>query len=41
LITGDIDGPATCYCINADRIQWLKQQVNDWIPICCQPVRKS
>lgn len=41
LITGDIDGPATCYCINADRIQWLKQQVNDWMPNCCQPLRKS
>jgi ArsR family transcriptional regulator, arsenate/arsenite/antimonite-responsive transcriptional repressor len=37
LISGEVEGPATCYCINADRILWLKQQVNDWIPTCCQP----
>jgi ArsR family transcriptional regulator, arsenate/arsenite/antimonite-responsive transcriptional repressor len=39
LITGEIEGPATCYCINAARINWLKQQMNDWLPECCQPTR--
>jgi ArsR family transcriptional regulator, arsenate/arsenite/antimonite-responsive transcriptional repressor len=41
LISGEVEGPATCYCINTDRIQWLKQQVNDWLPTCCQPVPKE
>lgn len=41
LISGDIEGPATCYCINAEKIQWLKQQINDWLPTCCQPTSKG
>jgi ArsR family transcriptional regulator, arsenate/arsenite/antimonite-responsive transcriptional repressor len=35
LIQGDIDGPATCYCLNENGIRWLKEQVNNWLPNCC------
>ena len=35
LIRGEIEGPATCYCIDADGIQFLKAQVNGWLPDCC------
>jgi len=36
LIVGEVDGPATCYCLNAGGIQWLKTQVGNWLPQCCQ-----
>ena len=35
LISGEIEGPATCYCLNADNIRWLKTQVERWLPQCC------
>lgn len=35
LISGDIEGPATCYCLNTAAILWLKEQINDWLPNCC------
>jgi ArsR family transcriptional regulator len=38
LIEGEIEGPATCYCLNTTKINWLKQQINQWLPGCCQPV---
>jgi ArsR family transcriptional regulator, arsenate/arsenite/antimonite-responsive transcriptional repressor len=45
LITGEVEGPATCYCLNPAGILWLKQQVGDWLPDCCREpqhiVRKS
>jgi ArsR family transcriptional regulator len=37
LIQGDIEGPATCYCVNADGIRWLKEQIEGWLPDCCPP----
>jgi ArsR family transcriptional regulator, arsenate/arsenite/antimonite-responsive transcriptional repressor len=37
LIQGEIEGPATCYCIDADGISFLKRQVDAWLPDCCQP----
>lgn len=37
LISGEIEGPATCYCISADGVQFLKTQVNKWLPTCCSP----
>lgn len=37
LIRGEIEGPATCYCLNPDGIQWLKDQIGDWLPGCCPP----
>lgn len=36
LISGEVDGPATCYCLNHERILWLKHRINDWLPECCQ-----
>ncbi len=35
LIRGDIEGPATCYCIDTDGIRWLKEQIGRWLPDCC------
>ena len=35
LIQGEIEGPATCYCVNVEGIQWLKGQVTKWLPVCC------
>jgi ArsR family transcriptional regulator, arsenate/arsenite/antimonite-responsive transcriptional repressor len=35
LIIGEIDGPATCYCLDSDTIQWLKNQIDHWLPGCC------
>ena len=37
LIKGEIEGPATCYCIDTDGIQWLKDQIGNWMPECCAP----
>jgi ArsR family transcriptional regulator, arsenate/arsenite/antimonite-responsive transcriptional repressor len=37
LIEGEVEGPATCYCINTRSVQWLKSQVENWLPNCCQP----
>lgn len=41
LITGDVEGPATCYCINVEGIRWLKEQVEAWLPDCCASSEKS
>ena len=35
LIKGEIDGPATCYCLDQEGIRWLKEQVGNWLPQCC------
>lgn len=35
LIDGEVDGPATCYCLNVDGIRWLKSQIDRWLPRCC------
>ena len=35
LITGEVDGPATCYCLDQAGIRWLKDQVGNWLPQCC------
>lgn len=37
LIRGEIEGPATCYCLNPDGIRWLKEQIQAWPLECCQP----
>lgn len=37
LISGEIEGTATCYCINPQAIRWLKQQIDLWLPDCCLP----
>jgi ArsR family transcriptional regulator len=38
LIEGEIEGPATCYCISVEGLQFLKSQVDKWLPNCCNPV---
>lgn len=35
LIAGEIEGPATCYCISTEGVQFLKTQVARWLPDCC------
>ena len=35
LISGEVEGPATCYCLNEINIRWLKTQVERWLPQCC------
>ena len=35
LIHGEVEGPATCYCLNAEGIRWLKEQIESWLPDCC------
>lgn len=37
LIQGEIEGPATCYCLDPDGILWLKNQIGRWLPECCPP----
>ncbi len=37
LISGEINGPATCYCLNQTGIRWLKEQIGGWLLECCPP----
>ena len=37
LIKGEIEGPATCYCIDPNGVFWLKEQIESWLPDCCLP----
>jgi len=32
LIQGEIEGPATCYCLDPQGIRWLKEQIGNWLP---------
>lgn len=32
LIQGEIEGPATCYCLDPEGIAWLKEQIGNWLP---------
>jgi len=32
LIEGEIEGPATCYCLDAANFRWLKEQIGAWLP---------
>ncbi len=43
LIEGEIEGPATCYCISVEGIQFLKNQIEHWLPNCCaiEPIGQS
>ena len=40
LIHSEIEGPATCYCLDPQGIQWLKDQLSSWLPGCCEPEQK-
>lgn len=37
LIAGEVEGPATCYCIHTEGILFFKSQIERWLPTCCQP----
>jgi ArsR family transcriptional regulator, arsenate/arsenite/antimonite-responsive transcriptional repressor len=37
LIHGEVEGPATCYCINPESVRWLKERIAGWLPMCCEP----
>jgi ArsR family transcriptional regulator, arsenate/arsenite/antimonite-responsive transcriptional repressor len=43
LIDGEVEGPATCYCISESGLRFLKDQIEAWLPDCCskQPVSSS
>lgn len=43
LIDGEIEGPATCYCISTEGVQFLKTQIDRWLPNCCsiEPANSS
>ncbi len=32
LIQGAIEGPSTCYCLNPEGFQWLKERLDNWLP---------
>jgi ArsR family transcriptional regulator, arsenate/arsenite/antimonite-responsive transcriptional repressor len=36
LIRGEIEGPATCYCVDPQGVRWLKEQIENWLPTCCE-----
>jgi ArsR family transcriptional regulator, arsenate/arsenite/antimonite-responsive transcriptional repressor len=43
LIAGEIDGPATCYCLNEEGFRFLKEQIDNWLPQgvqMCSPLIK-
>ncbi len=38
LIRGELEGPATCYCLDLEGFDWFKQQLGSWLPddqACC------
>lgn len=36
LITGTLEGPATCYCLDCDNVAWFKRQISELsIPESC------
>jgi DNA-binding transcriptional ArsR family regulator len=37
LIDGETEGPATCYCLSESGVRWLKEQIEGWLPGCCEP----
>lgn len=37
LIEGETEGPATCYCLSESGVRWLKEQIESWLPGCCEP----
>jgi len=41
LIEGEFEGPATCYCLSETGVRWLKEQIESWLPGCCEPGQRS
>ena len=35
LIEGEIEGPATCYCVSEEGLRFLKDEIARWLPNCC------
>lgn len=35
LVDGEVEGPATCYCLNEAGIRWFKEYIDRWLPGCC------
>lgn len=35
LIIGKVAGPATCYCLNSEAVQWMKVKIDRWLSDCC------
>ncbi len=35
LIQGEVEGPATCYCIDPEGVRFLKDRIGAWLPGCC------
>ncbi len=44
LIQGEIEGPATSYCLDSEGLCWLREQFDGWLPnykVCCPPGSKK
>jgi len=44
LIQGEIEGPATCYCLDPEGFRWLKEQIDGWLvdyDPSCSPALKG
>jgi ArsR family transcriptional regulator len=41
LIRGEIEGPATCYCISTEGLWFLKNQITSWLPHCCNSTQDN
>lgn len=41
LVEGEFEGPATCYCLSESGVRWLKEQIEGWLPDCCEPKSRS
>ncbi len=41
LIRGEIEGPATCYCVDSEGVLWLKQRLGSWLAGCCDTPAES
>ena len=40
LIKGELDGPATCYCLDCEGINWFQEHISEWaenIQAFCPP----
>ena len=40
LVHGEIEGPATCYCLDPDTLRWFQRQVNQFtqeLALACCP----
>jgi hypothetical protein len=38
LIRGEVEGPATCYCVDPEGVRWLKDRIESWLPGCCSGI---